>query len=124
MGLGKLLMGFFGEVKTDKGVEEDTKMDILQAIDGFRWRYFHEIKPLIQKQQFDRAYLELDEIVVYLERYNNLDLWTKVHSGPNYLSSLQQLCGYLQKGKEVPVGIIEQFEAYQAQTKLPLRRVQ
>ena len=92
---------------------------IEEVIEGMRGRYTERVKPLIEEGKYIAAAYELKDIYAYWQ-FRAKELFSEVHSSLNYLGSMRTLIEKLETATEKPINAIETFEAYQAQTKLPL----
>ncbi len=116
---GKLKDFFFPSIEeeTEEMSRKDTR-PIKDVIDGMIGRYEERVKPLIDSGKYFAASYELRDIHAYWQ-FRAQELFSKVHSGLSYFSSMGQLVDALEKATEIPKDALEHFEAYQAQTKLP-----
>ena len=122
-GLAKKLGNFFFppiELETDEGWKKDVG-PIKEVIAGTRGRYEERVKPLINSGKYFAASYELRDIHAYWQ-FNKLELFPKVHCGLSYFVSMGDLVDALEKATEIPKDALERFEAYQAQTKLPIKK--
>lgn len=94
-------------------------IDAQEIVDRLRKKYATEIKPLMQNGHYTAAGMELDTGItgiLFLGEQFVID----VHSGLTLLASGKGLAKELREGKKPDEYTIEFFEAYLAQTKLPV----
>ena len=91
--------------------------EVKKIIEGYQ----NNVKPLILEKRYFPAYIGLSNLCWLMERSTS-DIVIKIHSGGMFISSATVLCNRLEKSDEKGIeGTLERFEAYAAQTKLPLR---
>jgi len=97
-------------------------MDIKKEIEIWRKEYSEIVKPLIEKGHYHLAGLEMSNLTfVMAEKRNEVVL--NVNCGLSYLATAELLKEALLNENELSVrGSQEKFEAFSAQTRLPLRR--
>ena len=96
-------------------------MGVQEEIENLRERYQTRIKPLIDNEEYMIASFELGNFIMLLsERGEEL---TQVHMGMSFFASARLLEERLREGnKENIENVVRMFEAYSAQTTLPLKR--
>lgn len=96
-------------------------LSIQEQVELCRKSYEENVKPLIDQREYFAAALEFGNITFALSERRK-DILTKVHSGGSYLACAQMLEKKLRTTNphEDVSSLVEKFEAYQAQTKLPL----
>lgn len=95
-------------------------------IENFRDIYFKEIKPFIQKGEYETAKSMLKNIELTLqsgpnEIFNITEIVASVHSGLNLLGTIGVLYEKLDQEEFNPKKDLRPLEAYLAQTNLPTK---
>ena len=96
-------------------------MDIGEVVAGLRERFAERVKPLIESGDYRDACSEMRDLLAEIRRYQ-IPIIRDVHAGNYYFYSAKLLFWELLEGKAPSRDVLRQFEAYSAQTKLPLIR--
>ena len=96
-----------------------TKETIENLVNGMRERYEREVKPHIESGHYLVAWAGMADIVFILD-FRKTELFSEIHSGISYYAAAILLRDSLETATEKPLFQLRNFEAMQAQTKLPL----
>jgi len=96
-------------------------MEIQEEVALQRKGYQENVKSLIERGAYHTAGMEMSNLTFAMAERRN-DIVNGVHCGLSYLATAELLKEALLEGNERSIrGFKEKFEAFSAQTKLPLR---
>ncbi|MBU1252673.1 MAG: hypothetical protein KJ905_02740 [Nanoarchaeota archaeon] len=96
-------------------------MELHEEMNILRNGYKKTVKPLVERGEYMIAYFEFSNLMTIVEMRGR-EIISNVHMGLSYVSSAQLLRDRLLEGDKSKIeSIVRMFEAYSAQTKLPLR---
>ena len=96
-------------------------VEIHEIIKDNRKYYADVIKPMIEEGRYEEASFELRNQLFILQDFRGKVIFD-VHCGISYVASMEGLIMALKTTTERPNKTIEMFEAYAAQTSLPMRK--
>ncbi len=91
-------------------------MNIKERVTKIIEVYKNSIKPLIQNEQYELAFMEMNNLCFLINNHEE-EIATKVHCGISFLASAKLLRDNLKMRKDIDM-FAEEFEAYSAQTRL------
>ena len=94
-------------------------MDIHEFVKNAREAYTNKIKPLIDRREYHRAYMDMANLVDVMTMRKE-EMYVHIHMAPSFSVSARTLRDKLLGGNPVEIEeSVKEFEAYSAQTKLP-----
>lgn len=95
-------------------------MNIREMVANSRKVYFDEVKPLINKGEYETAYFQMGNLIFMMDERSR-EIVMNVHCGLSYIASAKLLhVALLEKNPERINRRVRSFEVFLAQTKLPL----